>query len=63
MGPETKGHLAALDTPQSQFFRKVLAKAVGLTDLFDYKKYRFEDISTDTTKKLTKYFAAIENNQ
>ena len=62
-GTDTKGYLAILDTPQSQFFRKILAKAVGLVDLYDYKKYRFEDISTDTAKKLTQYFTALENTQ
>ncbi len=62
-GTDTKGCLAILNNPQSQFFRKVLAKAVGLVDLYDYKKYRFEDISTDTTKKLTQHFTALENTQ
>lgn len=63
MGLETKGYFAALVIPQSQFFRKVLAKAVGLVDLYDYKKYRFDDISIDTAKKLTQYFTVLENNQ
>lgn len=62
-GAETKGYLATLPIPQSQFFRKILAKAVGLVDLYDYKKYRFEDISTDTTKKLSMYFTVLENTK
>lgn len=62
-GFDTNGYLATLDIPQSQFFRKILAKAVGLIDLYDYKKYRFEDISTDTAKKLGQYFVTLENTQ
>lgn len=62
-GLDTKGSLALLSTPQSQFFRKILAKAVGLVDLYDYKKYHFEEISADTAKKLTQYFTALENTR
>lgn len=61
-GHETEGYVAISDTPQSQFFRKVLAKAVGLVDLYDYKKYRFEEVSADTAKKVSQHFSILEKN-
>ncbi len=55
--PLTGGILSVLEDSESQFFRKILASAIGLDSLYDYKKYRFEDLSTDTAVRLRKHFA------
>ena len=53
---QTAGLFTVLPEPQSQFFRHVLAKSQGLTEFYDYKRYRFEEISIDTAKRLSKNF-------
>lgn len=52
LGNKTIGLLSILDEPQSQFFRKLLAKSVGLADFFDYKRYPFNQISNETSNRL-----------
>lgn len=55
----TVGLFSILQEPQSQFFRRVLAKSVGLTEFFDYKRYPFNEISRDTTKRLVDGFITM----
>lgn len=57
VGNKTNGLISILEQPQSQFFRRLLAEAVGLAEFYDYKRYPFEDISIDTTKRLVDAFA------
>jgi diadenosine tetraphosphate (Ap4A) HIT family hydrolase len=52
----TKGVVLKLASPQSQFFRRILAKATGISNLYDYKRYRFDDISIDTSENLREKF-------
>ncbi|AMS33105.1 hypothetical protein AEM42_13335 [Betaproteobacteria bacterium UKL13-2] len=56
---ETNGQLALIERPTSQFFRRVLADAVGLPNLFDYKVNRFEEFSADTAHRLTQVAQAV----
>ncbi|BEV07243.1 HIT domain-containing protein [Methylophilus sp. DW102] len=56
-GLATKGIFAKLNSPKSQFFRKVLARATGFLTMYDYKQYKFNEVSEDTTQKLLKKFA------
>ncbi len=56
IGNKTSGLLCVLQQPQSQFFRRVLADAVGLAEFYDYKRFPFEEISGDTAKRLTDAF-------
>lgn len=51
-GPSTAGLLATLDTPRSQFFRRVIASRLGLADFFDYKKYPMLDIAESSAETL-----------
>lgn len=53
----TKGVISKLNSPKSQFFRKVLARATGFLNMYDYKQYKFNEVSEDTTQKLAKKFA------
>lgn len=57
IGNKTNGLICVLQQPQSQFFRKLLADAVGLAEFYDYKRYPFEEISGDTAKRLDSAFA------
>lgn len=50
------GLLANLTTPQSQYFRKILANFYGISDLYSYKLHKFEDQSLHTYNKLKKSF-------
>lgn len=50
----TNGKFSIITKPRSQFFRKVLAKAMGLSDMYDYKRYRFEEVSTASSNRLGK---------
>lgn len=58
-GRKTVGSFSVLQEPQSQFFRRVLAKSVGLGQFFDYKRYPFNEISSDTSKRLVSNFMAL----
>lgn len=51
-GPGTSGLLAKLDTPVSQFFRRVIANRLGLPEFFDYKKYPMLDIAQSSAEAL-----------
>ena len=51
-GPDTSGLLAKLDTPTSQFFRRVIANRLGLAEFFDYKKYSMRDIAESSAHAL-----------
>lgn len=51
-GPRTTGMLATLDTPRSQFFRRVIATRVGLSDLFDYKRFPMIELSVNYSTDL-----------
>jgi len=51
-GPTTAGLLARLDTPTSQFFRRVIAGRLGLPEFFDYKKYPMLDIARSSAEEL-----------
>lgn len=48
----TSGLLAKLDTPTSQFFRRVIASRLGLAEFFDYKKYPMRDIAEFSAQAL-----------
>ncbi|MBT9523421.1 MAG: HIT domain-containing protein [Dechloromonas sp.] len=56
-GGESKGVISILRNPESQFFRKVIASAAGLDGLSDYKKFPFDELSTDTAVRLHRSFA------
>ena len=50
----TTGLFSKVTNPRSQFFREVLAKATGFGDMYDYKRYRFEEVSIATANRLNK---------
>lgn len=54
---DASGAISILEATESQFFRKVIASAMGLDALYDYKKYPFEELSADTAIRLHKCFA------
>ena len=41
-----------LGEPRSQFFRKIIARALGVPDKFDYKKFRYLENAIGTYKRL-----------
>lgn len=49
----TNGKFSTITKPTSQFFRKVLAKATGFSEMYDYKRYRFEELSFATSDRLS----------
>ncbi|PPD55408.1 MAG: hypothetical protein CTY12_01130 [Methylotenera sp.] len=55
-GLATIGLFSKITNPRSQFFRQLLAKATGFSDMYDYKRYRFEDVSVATADRLSKKF-------
>ena len=57
IGTKTSGLISVIQQPQSQFFRVLLAHAVGLAGFYDYKRYPFEEISSDTAQRLGSAFA------
>lgn len=50
----TTGLFSEITNPRSQFFRQVLAKATGFSEMYDYKRYRFEEMSIATADRLSK---------
>lgn len=56
-GVKTTGLLAPLISPESQFFRRLIATSLGLNTLYDYKRYRFEELALSTTEHLTRCFS------
>ncbi len=57
----SQGIVTILKNPISQFFRKILAEAVGLDDLYDYKRYKFIEHSEQTHNTLCSLLALTEN--
>lgn len=51
-GAETSGSLCLLEAPTSQFFRRVIARKLGIADMYDYKKYPMLEIATESARKL-----------
>ena len=59
-GGQRRGLSSILKEPESQFFRKVIASAVGLNDWYDYKKFPFEEMSSDTATRLRTCFSFVD---
>lgn len=51
-GPETLGSLCVLESPISQFVRRVIACRLGVGDLYDYNKYPMLEIVRATAREL-----------
>lgn len=49
----TSCHVSMVDQPTSQFFRKVLASNLGLTEQSDYRLFPFVDRAISTMRKVT----------
>jgi diadenosine tetraphosphate (Ap4A) HIT family hydrolase len=47
------GYLHILDTPISQFFRKLIAQQLNCTEKYDYKKFQHIDVAIFTQQLLT----------
>lgn len=58
-GKETKGSLAILGTPLSQFFRRVIAHHLGVSEMYDYKKYPMLDTASKTAHELREEVSAL----
>lgn len=56
---DSTGLLAPLYSPESQFFRRLIAKSQGLHTLYDYKQHRFDELSSDTASRLRHRLSAI----
>jgi hypothetical protein len=48
----TRGLIAVLGEPVSQFFRRLIAQRLGLADLYDYRRYPMLDIARASSKQL-----------
>lgn len=59
-GYESRGVISILRNPESQFFRKVIASATGFEALSDYKKFPFDELSTNTAVRLRGSFAIAD---
>lgn len=57
---KSRGVMSMLENPESQFFRKVIASAIGLDTLYNYKKFPFEELSADTASRLRRCFAVTD---
>ena len=51
-GAKTRGSLCLLEAPISQFFLRVIARQLGIADMYDYKKYPMFDIAAESARKL-----------
>lgn len=51
-GEETSGILCLLDSPRSQFFRRVIADTLGVAHLYDYKRHPMLDIGLASREAL-----------
>jgi hypothetical protein len=51
-GAETAGLLCLLDTPTSQFFRRVVALRLGLREFYDYRRHPMLDIARSSANEL-----------
>lgn len=61
-GGEATGLLSPLTTPESQFFRKLIAVSLGLNALYDYKLHRFEELSLSTAAHLRHHFSMADSS-
>lgn len=52
-GSTTRGMLCVLQEPTSQFFRQVVAKALGKGEFFDYKRYPMLNIVAESSQGLS----------
>lgn len=63
LAAETKGLLCKLETPQSQFFRKIIAQRLGMGEFYNYKHYPMLDIALASWHSLrAAHFTAHEND-
>jgi diadenosine tetraphosphate (Ap4A) HIT family hydrolase len=51
-GEKTTGLVCLLDSPISQFFRRVIAARLGLREFFDYRRHPMLDIAEQTATQL-----------
>lgn len=51
-GDQTSGLLCLLETPVSQFFRRVVASRLGLREFYDYRRYPMLDIAFSSASNL-----------
>ena len=51
-GAESIGSIAILQDPISQFFRRLIARKLGIADLYDYKKYPMLDMAAQSAEEL-----------
>lgn len=51
-GDQTSGLLCLLETPVSQFFRRVVASRLGLIEFYDYRRHPMLDIARSSATKL-----------
>jgi diadenosine tetraphosphate (Ap4A) HIT family hydrolase len=58
-GQATKGSLCILEAPTSQFFRQLIARRLGIGDLYDYKKYPMLDIAAASARELRRHVSAV----
>lgn len=61
-GVNATGLVTPLTTPESQFFRRLLATSLGLNSLYDYKRHRFEELSLSTAVRLRDGFSTIDSS-
>lgn len=52
-GAATKGVLAIVSEPVSQFFRRAIADRLALAEFFDYRKYPMGDVALSTQRALS----------
>lgn len=51
-GQATVGSLCVLEKSTSQFFRQLIARRLGVGDLYDYKKYPMLEIAAESAREL-----------
>ncbi len=61
-GEETSGIVCILNSPQSQFFRRVIAAALGVAHLYDYKRYPMLDTGLASREALVAEVKATGNS-
>lgn len=58
-GVSTVGHVAELHTPRSQFFRHVIARALGKEEFANYRTAPLEALAVDTGSRLRRHFELV----
>ena len=58
-GAGSVGSLCILTEPTSQFFRRLIARKIGIGDLYDYKKYPMLDMATQSASELRDHAGSI----